>query len=117
MDETKTIEIFKKIGLTETKAKETLKNANLTNNLVRVIKYAMEKSSELDGTKGNLLYNIASKIKSQISHHIPLLGEYVALGKIDSEIRLNCAIGKELCNSYLRRHGYRNLNPIVVQSQ
>ena len=96
MDETQIIELFKKIGLNETKGKETLKNANLTNNLICVVKAALEKSTELEGTKGNLLYNIASKTKSQISHHIPLLGEYVALGKIDSEIRLNAAIGKEM---------------------
>jgi hypothetical protein len=96
MEETQIIELFKKIGLNETKAKETLKNANLTNNLVCVAKSALKQSSELEGTKGNLLYNIASKTKSQISNHIPLLGEYVALGKIDSEIRLNAAIGKEI---------------------
>ena len=94
MDETQLIELFKGIGLNETKAKETLKNVHLTSNLRYVINAASAKSSELDGIKGNLLYNIASKTKSQIISHIPILSEYVALGKIDSEARLNAAIGK-----------------------
>ena len=93
MAEVELIESLKSIGLTESKAKETLKNANLTNNLKCVINSAEQHSKDLGGSKGNLLYNIASKTKAQISHRIPLLGEYVALGKIDSEVRLNAAIG------------------------
>ena len=94
MDEERLIEMFKSIGLSETKAKETLKNSHLTNNLQTVIKAASAKSNELNGIKGNLLYNIASKTKPQISSRIPMLSEYVALDKIDSEVRLNAAMGK-----------------------
>ena len=97
MTEAELIEKFKAIGLTESKAKETLKNSNLTNNLKSVINSAEQHSNDLGGSTGNLLYNIASKTKAQISSQLPLLGEYVALGKIDSEVRLNAAIG----NSYL----------------
>ena len=88
---------FMGIGLSEAKAKETLKNSNLTNNLKIVIETASANSKELEGVKGNLLYNIASKIKPQISGRVPILAEYVALGKIDSEIRLNAAIGMSVC--------------------
>ena len=93
MAEGELIDKFKHIGLTEAKAKETLKNTNLSNNLKCVINSAEKHSKDLGGSKGNLLYNIASKSKAQISHQIPLLGEYVALGKIDSEVRLMAAIG------------------------
>ena len=93
MAESELIEKLKNIGLTESKAKETLKNVNLTNNLRSVINSAEQHSNDLAGSTGNLLYNIASKTKAQISHQIPLLGEYVALKKIDSEVRLNAAIG------------------------
>ena len=93
MAESELIEKLKNIGLTESKAKETLKNVNLTNNLRSVINSAEQHSNDLGGSTGNLLYNIASKTKAQISHQIPLLGEYVALKKIDSEVRLNAAIG------------------------
>ena len=92
---------FMGIGLSEAKAKETLKNSNLTNNLKMVIETASASSKELEGVKGNLLYNIASKIRPQISGRVPILAEYVALGKIDSEMRLSAAIGKSLCSSYL----------------
>lgn len=98
MAEVELIEKLKSIGLTESKAKETLKNANLTNNLKCVINSAEQHSNDLGGSKGNLLYNIASKTKAQISHRIPLLGEYVALGKIDSEVRLNAAIEYLMAN-------------------
>ena len=93
MAESELIEKLKNIGLTESKAKETLKNVILTNNLRSVINSAEQHSNDLSGSTGNLLYNIASKTKAQISHQIPLLGEYVALKKIDSEVRLNAAIG------------------------
>ena len=100
MDENQLIELFNGIGLSEAKAKETLKNSHLTSNLKNAINAASAKSSELDGIKGNLLYNIASKTKSQIISHIPMLSEYVALGKIDSESRLNAAIGKLLLGHF-----------------
>ena len=38
---------------------------------------------------GMLLYHIATKVKPQISVHIPLLSQYVVEGKIESELRLN----------------------------
>jgi len=37
---------------------------------------------------GMLLYHIATKVKPQISVHIPLLSQYVVEGKIESELRL-----------------------------
>ena len=94
MEETQLLELLKKIGLSEAKAKETQKNSNLTSNLVAAINAALEKCDAIDGTKGSLIYNAASKIKPQINDHLPMLGHYIALNKIDSEVRLNAAIGR-----------------------
>ena len=94
LEETQLMELLNKIGLSEAKAKETQKNSNLTSNLVAVINAALEKCDDVDGTKGSLIYNAASKIKPQINDHLPMLGHYIALNKIDSEVRLNAAIGK-----------------------
>ena len=94
MEETQLMELLKKIGLSEAKAKETQKNSNLTSNLVAAINATLEKCDAIDGTKGSLIYNAASKIKPQINDHLPMLGHYIALNKIDSEVRLNAAIGR-----------------------
>jgi Glutaminyl-tRNA synthetase, non-specific RNA binding region part 1 len=44
--------------------------------------------SDLDKTAGNLLYIIATKLKSQIVHHRRLLAEYVGRKDITSELQL-----------------------------
>lgn len=44
--------------------------------------------SDLDKTAGNLLYIIATKLKSQIGHHRRFLAEYVGSKKILSEQQL-----------------------------
>jgi hypothetical protein len=53
--------------------------------------------SDLDKTSGNLLYTIATKLKTQISHHRRLLAEYVGRKKITSEQQLT---GKCLLSCY-----------------
>jgi len=91
--------LFKTIGLSEAKAKETAKNANLSNNLKLAIEAAAKVASGGDSSNhGALLYTIASKIKPQVSGHLPLLAEYVASGKLDSEVRVQAAL------EYLMQH-------------
>nr|CAG4645363.1 EOG090X01EL [Lynceus sp. MCZ IZ 141354] len=99
MAENEMIPLFCSIGLTEAKAKETLKNKVASQNLKTCIEAASKLSSNgIPKTTGTLLYHIATKIKPQVQKHIPLLTEYVSAGKIDSEIRLNAALEFMLSN-------------------
>jgi len=84
------LEKFVRIGLTEAKAKETLKNKNLSANLVKVIDLAGD--VDISGTRGNLLYHAASKTKPQIWPLVPLLVSYITSDKIDTEQRLGAAV-------------------------
>jgi len=89
------VALFQTIGLSETKAKETAKNGNLSSNLKLAIEAASEvtgKAATGDNANGALLYTIASKIKPQVSGHLPLLAKCVASGKLDSEIRVQAAL-------------------------
>lgn len=74
----------------ESKAKETLKNANVTKNLSVALKDC--KASELPEGAGTLLYHMASKVKSQINHHIPLLAQYIVSKKLDNTQRVDAAL-------------------------
>ncbi|CAF4936556.1 unnamed protein product [Pieris macdunnoughi] len=90
MSPEETIENFKKIGLSELKAKETLKNANVTKFLLQVI-------NEVDVDKlqpgvGLLLYHLATKIKPQIAGKISFISKYIVDGKLDSTLRIDAAL-------------------------
>ncbi|KDR12338.1 probable glutamine--tRNA ligase [Zootermopsis nevadensis] len=85
------IKLFITIGLSEQKALETLKNDVLTKHL----KYAIEEAVGNGGTLqqiGMLLYHLAAKIKVQINHFIPVIVEYIAANKIDSQQRIDAAL-------------------------
>jgi len=84
------VEKFLRIGLTEAKAKETLKNKNLSANLMKVIEMAGD--GEISGSRGNLLYHTASKTKPQMWSLVPLLVSYILSDKIDTELRLSAAM-------------------------
>lgn len=87
------IETFVSIGLSEQKAKETLKNDNVTQNLKSAIEQAAKITpGPIDKDSGKLLYNIATKLKTQIKGHQSMLVEYVITRKINSEIQLNAAL-------------------------
>ncbi|XP_076313603.1 glutaminyl-tRNA synthetase [Tachypleus tridentatus] len=88
-----TVAKFMSIGLSEVKAKETLKNESLSKTLFETIAEA-EKYTKKDIPKpmGNLLYHTASKVKTQIKHRIPLLIEYITTSKLDSELKLSAAL-------------------------
>ncbi|XP_040071974.2 glutamine--tRNA ligase [Ixodes scapularis] len=84
---------FIEIGLSEQRARETTKNESLSQSLFDAIVLA---ESHLGGpvpkTTGTLLYHVVSKIKSQIKQYEPLLVQYVAQGKLDSEVKLTAAL-------------------------
>ncbi|XP_048738794.2 glutamine--tRNA ligase-like [Ostrea edulis] len=84
---------FVAIGLSEQKAKETLKNETVTQNLKSAIEQAEKVAQgKMDKDVGKLLYNIATKLKAQIKNHQPMLVEYVVARKITTEIQLNAAL-------------------------
>lgn len=83
------VELFVKAGLTEQKAKETLKNKTLSAAFTEAIKVASS-FVEVDKSIGNLLYQIASKVKDV--SHLNVLSEYIAKKDLKNEIQLTCAI-------------------------
>lgn len=84
------VEKFLKLGLSEAKAKETVKNKSLSSNLSQLID--MAGSGDLGGGVGNLLYHVASKTKPQVRRsEIPLVRLLFAdLGSGASAGRLHC---------------------------
>jgi glutaminyl-tRNA synthetase len=82
---------FLRVGLTEAKAKETVKNKTVSSNLSQLVDWAGE-GVDLTGVRGNLLYHTASKTKPQIWSLAPLLVTYITSDKLDTELRLSAAI-------------------------
>ncbi|XP_076447840.1 glutamine--tRNA ligase-like [Babylonia areolata] len=100
MASTELVELFTSIGLSEQKAKETLKNDQLTKFLKDVITEAESNGGGDVRNKevGKLLYSLATQIKSQIRSHMPLVSRNIALRKITSEIQLKAALDYLLHN-------------------
>lgn len=84
------IHLFMSIGLKENKAKETLKNETVSNNLKLCIEEASKLGVPIDC--GSLLYHFASKVKNQIRQHIPLIVKYIVHKKLDTTVRVDTAI-------------------------
>ncbi|XP_066256196.1 probable glutamine--tRNA ligase isoform X1 [Euwallacea similis] len=78
------------LGLSEQKAKETLKNPAVTKTLVSILQ-EVRGVALTDGT-GTLLYHLATKLKPQIGHHLPMLIKYVVAKKLDNTLRVDKAI-------------------------
>ncbi|XP_045459617.1 probable glutamine--tRNA ligase [Melitaea cinxia] len=90
MSPEETIEKFKLLGLSEQKAKETLKNANVT-------KFLLAALNEIDLQKipngaGLLIYHLATKIKPQIGDKLSFVCKYIIDGKLDSTLRIDAAL-------------------------
>ncbi|CAG9856151.1 unnamed protein product [Phyllotreta striolata] len=85
-----TIKAFMSLGLSEQKAKETLKNTVVTNTLQRIL-HEVRGVNIPEGT-GVLLYQLGTKIKPQIAQHLPTLVKYVASKKLDTTLRVDRAI-------------------------
>lgn len=90
---------FQSLGMSEQKAKETLKNVNVTKNLQAALHEA--RGLELGEGVGMLLYHMASKIKPQIADDLPLLVKYIVSRKLDSTMRIDVAL------DYLLSHGHK----------
>lgn len=85
------IDLFLSIGLSEIKAKETLKNKNLSLNLKNVIDEFLKTGKSL-AEYGILLYHFASKIKNQDSKHMSFIVSYISNDKLDTTQRIDCAL-------------------------
>ncbi|KAG5345636.1 SYQ ligase, partial [Acromyrmex heyeri] len=91
------VKLFQTIGLSEQKAKETLKNANITKNLKLAINEAAKHGAITQDT-GILLYHLASKTKNQIIDKIPFIINYIVEKKLDSVQRIDAALAHLLAN-------------------
>lgn len=85
------LELFVSIGLSEVKAKETIKNKNLTTSLKCVINEFLKTNKPL-ANYGILLYHLASKLKTQDSKYIHLIIKYISENKLDTTQRIDCGL-------------------------
>ncbi|KAM0732245.1 putative glutamine--tRNA ligase [Formica fusca] len=91
------VKLFQTIGLSEQKAKETLKNVNVTKNLKLAINEAV-KHGPVPQDIGVLLYHLASKIKNQVVDKIPFVTNYIVEKKLDNVQRIDAALSYLLVN-------------------
>lgn len=80
---------FQELGMSEQKAKETIKNANVTRNLQLAL---AETTKPLSDGVGMLLYHMATKLKPQIAAELPLLVRYISERKLDNTQRVDAAL-------------------------
>ena len=86
--------LFQEIGLSEGKAKETAKNAKVASQLTGIISLVKQRHPGSDlSSFGMLLYHVASKAKPQVfEKRSEILADYIASGKVHSELRLDAAL-------------------------
>lgn len=82
---------FTNLGLSEQKAKETLKNAALAKNLNSVIDEVIAQGKK-PSDYGILLYHLASKLKPQIAPRLSILVQYIVDRKLDGTPRIDGAV-------------------------
>ncbi|CRK94415.1 CLUMA_CG007922, isoform A [Clunio marinus] len=98
------------LGLSEQKAKETLKNASLTKTFSLALA-ALDKNNinvaNLPKGTGLLIYHLCSKIKTQSLSHLELLVLLITSNKLDTTVRVDFSL------EYVLNHGISN-SPINV---
>uniref|UniRef100_A0A9J8BWT5 Glutamine--tRNA ligase n=1 Tax=Cyprinus carpio carpio TaxID=630221 RepID=A0A9J8BWT5_CYPCA len=104
------VSIFMSIGLSEQKAKETLKNEALTSTLKKAIEQAqgLLGSASVDKTAGTLLYNMVTRLKD--TNRLSFLTEYIITQKITSELQLSAAL------DFLKSHPQENLDRLEFET-
>lgn len=79
------------LGMSEQKAIETLKNANVTKHLAAAIELVHDRN--LPEGVGMLIYHMATKLKAQIAGHLPMLvNDLIVPRKLDNTIRIDAAL-------------------------
>lgn len=100
------------LGLSEQKAKETLKNVALSKVLTLALS-GLEKQkknvSDLPKGSGMLVYHLCSKIKTQSLGQLNLLVSLIINNKLDTTLRVDCAL------EYVLNHGITNANINVAE--
>lgn len=91
------IKLFQTIGLSEQKAIETLKNAQVTKHLKFSITEAA-KHGTVNSENGTLLYHLATKVKAQIIDKVPFIAESIVNKKLDTVQRVDAALNYFLSN-------------------
>lgn len=84
------ISLFCSIGLSEQKAKETIKNDSLSKRLKFILDAASKHSPVSEF--GTLYYQLASKIKPQQEKHVPFLIQNIVNKKLDNAQRVDAAL-------------------------
>ncbi|XP_034935789.1 probable glutamine--tRNA ligase [Chelonus insularis] len=92
------VKLFQSIGLSEQKAKETLKNTQVSKNLKIAILEAKKHNDNIDSETGVLLYHLASKIKAQIIDKLSFVAEKIVLKSLDTTQRVDAALSYLLSN-------------------
>ncbi|CAF1062016.1 unnamed protein product [Rotaria sordida] len=101
IDNEKRLALFQSIGLNEQKARETLKNHDITHLLEATINEAktnLPNENQISKSIGNLLYALSTKSKQQIHHLHKHLIKYICEEKIKNEQQLTAAIDCLLTN-------------------
>ncbi|KAG8435965.1 hypothetical protein GDO86_007166 [Hymenochirus boettgeri] len=95
--EAESVSLFTAIGLSEQKAKETVKNETLSLLLREAIVQAQKiLGSAVDKVTGTLLYNVATRLKD--TKRLGFLVGYIASKKIGTDLQLNAAL------DYIKSH-------------
>uniref|UniRef100_A0A671R2Z8 Glutaminyl-tRNA synthetase n=1 Tax=Sinocyclocheilus anshuiensis TaxID=1608454 RepID=A0A671R2Z8_9TELE len=104
------VSIFMSTGLSEQKAKETLKNEALSSTLKKAIEQArgLLGSAGIEKTAGTLLYNMVTRLKD--SNRLSFLTEYIITRKITSELQLSVAL------DFLKSHPQENLDQLEFEA-
>lgn len=93
------------LGLSEQKAKETLKNVALTKILTSAFSELNQQKknvADLPKGAGMLIYHLCTKIKAQVMGHLSLLVTLIAADKLDTTLRVECAL------DFVLNHGVTN---------
>uniref|UniRef100_A0A673L2G2 Glutamine--tRNA ligase n=1 Tax=Sinocyclocheilus rhinocerous TaxID=307959 RepID=A0A673L2G2_9TELE len=104
------VSIFMSIGLSEQKAKETLKNEALSSTLKKAIDqvHRLLGSASIDKTAGTLLYNMVTRLKDL--NRLSFLTEYIITRKITSELQLSAAL------DFIKSHPQKNLDRLEFEA-
>ncbi|KAM5148343.1 glutamine--tRNA ligase [Mantella aurantiaca] len=85
------VSLFTSIGLSEQKAKETLKNEALSSVLREAVLQAQSVlGSSIDKVTGTLLYNVSTRLKD--TKRLDFLVLYISSKKIGTDLQLNAAL-------------------------
>ncbi|XP_078066146.1 glutamine--tRNA ligase [Mustelus asterias] len=91
------LELLRGIGLSEQKARETLRNEGLSGLLTQAIEQAQAiLGSTLDKATGTLLYSAATRLKDQ--GHLAFLVRYIANKEVNSDLQLSASL------DYIKNH-------------